>query len=146
MPSSAKTTSTPCWAVKWRCDSLNSYIDALIGNHSVAYHWVDVDDVFKALADPSRRMLLDRLQKRNGQTLGELCEAMAMSRQAVTKHLDILEAANLVATRRRGRKKLHYLNVAPIADIYDRWIGKFERARVEALQTLRQSLEDSSHA
>ena len=105
-----------------------------------------MDDVFKALADPSRRMLLDRLQQRNGQTLVELCEAMAMSRQAVTKHLGILEGANLVVTRRRGREKLHYLNVVPIADIYDRWIGKFERSRVEALQTLRQSLEGDSHA
>jgi DNA-binding transcriptional ArsR family regulator len=105
-----------------------------------------VDDVFKALADPSRRLLLDRLQQRNGQTLVELCEEISMSRQAVTKHLGILEAANLVVTQRKGREKLHFLNVAPIADLYDRWIGKFERSRVEALQTLRRSLEGDTHA
>ena len=118
----------------------------MIGNLIVAYDGIDVDDVFKALADPSRRMLLDRLQQRNGQTLVELCEAIAMSRQAVTKHLGILEGANLVVTQRKGREKLHFLNAAPIADIYDRWIGKFDRSRVEALQNLRHSLEGDTHA
>jgi DNA-binding transcriptional ArsR family regulator len=102
-----------------------------------------IDDVFKALADPSRRRLLDRLQARSGQTLGELCSEMEMTRQAVTKHLAVLEAANLVATVRRGREKLHYLNPAPIQEIYDRWIGKYERHRVEALANLKQALEEN---
>jgi DNA-binding transcriptional ArsR family regulator len=102
-----------------------------------------IDDVFRALADPSRRRLLDRLQARSGQTLGELCSEMEMTRQAVTKHLAVLEAANLVATVRRGREKLHYLNPAPIQEIYDRWIGKYERHRVEALANLKQALEEN---
>jgi DNA-binding transcriptional ArsR family regulator len=101
-----------------------------------------VDEVFKALADPSRRRLLDRLQVRNGQTLAELCQEMEMTRQAVTKHLAVLEAVNLVATVRRGREKLHYLNPVPIQEIYDRWIGKYERHRVEALANLKQALEE----
>ena len=101
-----------------------------------------MDEVFKALADATRRELLDRLRAENGQTLGELCERMAMSRQAVSKHLAILEAANLVATVRRGREKLHYLNPAPIGEIYDRWIGKYERARVAALADLKRALEE----
>lgn len=100
-----------------------------------------VDEIFKALADPSRRRLLDRLQAQNGQTLAELCQEMEMTRQAVTKHLAVLEAANLVATVRRGREKLHYLNPVPIQEIYDRWIGKYERHRVEALANLKQALE-----
>ena len=100
-----------------------------------------MDEVFKALADPTRRELLDRLRADNGQTLGELCARMAMSRQAVSKHLAILEAANLVATVRRGREKLHYLNPVPIGEIYDRWIGKYERARVAALADLKRALE-----
>ncbi|MGE5502339.1 MAG: ArsR/SmtB family transcription factor [Ignavibacteriales bacterium] len=103
---------------------------------------MDTDAVFRALADESRRALLDRLFERNGQTLGELTEGMAMSRQAVTKHLAVLEAANLVATHRRGREKLHYLNPVPIAEIADRWIGKFERPRVDALVALRKELEE----
>ncbi len=86
------------------------------------------DAVFRALADASRRALLDRLHARNGQTLGELCEGLAMTRQAVTKHLAILEDANLVATRRQGREKLHFINPVPINDIAERWIGKFDRA------------------
>jgi len=102
---------------------------------------MDTDAVFRALADPSRRALLDRLFARNGQTLGELTEGLAMSRQAVTKHLRLLEAANLVATVRRGREKLHYLNPVPIGEIADRWIGKFEKARVEALVALKKDLE-----
>lgn len=101
-----------------------------------------MDDVFKALADPTRRELLDRLRAENGQTLTDLCERLAMSRQAVTKHLAILEAANLVATVKRGREKLHYLNPMPIGEIYDRWIGKYEKARVAALADLKRALEE----
>lgn len=107
----------------------------------VAYCEV-VDEVFKALADPSRRELLDRLFARNGQTLNELCEGLAMSRQAVSKHLAILEAANLVASVRQGREKLHYLNPMPIHDIADRWVGKYERGRLRALGELKKGLED----
>jgi DNA-binding transcriptional ArsR family regulator len=103
---------------------------------------MDMDDVFKALADPTRRELLDRLRAENGQTLGELCERLDMSRQAVTKHLALLEAANLVTSVKRGREKLHYLNPAPIGEIYDRWIGKYERARVAALADLKRALEE----
>jgi DNA-binding transcriptional ArsR family regulator len=98
-------------------------------------------DVFKALADPSRRLLLDRLHAKNGQTLGELCVELDMSRQAVSKHLELLEGANLVATVRRGREKLHYLNPVPIHEIAERWIGKFERGRVKALAQLKRKLE-----
>jgi DNA-binding transcriptional ArsR family regulator len=86
-----------------------------------------VEKVFKALADPSRRKLLDQLHTNNGQTLSELCEHLDMTRQAVTKHLAILEAANLVATVWRGREKLHYVNPVPIQEIHDRWISKYER-------------------
>ena len=103
---------------------------------------VAVDEVFKALADPTRRELLDRLRGDNGQTLSELCERLAMSRQAVTKHLAILEAANLVTTVRQGREKRHYLNPVPIGEIYDRWIGKYEQTRVAALADLKRALED----
>jgi DNA-binding transcriptional ArsR family regulator len=99
------------------------------------------DKVFKALADPSRRLLLDRLHSDNGQTLGQLCEHLDMSRQAVAKHLALLEEANLVVTIWRGREKLHYLNPVPIAEIYDRWIGKYERRRVRALGDLKKALE-----
>lgn len=106
---------------------------------------MSMDDVFKALADESRRTLLDRLHARNGQTLGDLCEGLAMSRQAVTKHLAILEAANLVATRRQGREKLHFLNPVPINDIAERWIGKFERDRLAALSDLKRQLESDDH-
>ncbi len=98
--------------------------------------------MFRALADPTRRELLDRLRADNGQTLNELCSRLAMTRQAVSKHLTILEDANLVATVRRGREKLHYLNPVPIGEIYDRWIGKYERARVVALADLKRALED----
>jgi DNA-binding transcriptional ArsR family regulator len=101
-----------------------------------------MDEVFKALADPTRRELLDRLRADNGQTLNELCDRLAMSRQAVSKHLAILEDANLVATVRRGREKLHYLNPVPIGEIYDRWIGKYEKARVAALNDLKRALEE----
>ena len=101
-----------------------------------------MDEVFKALADPTRRELLDRLRADNGQTLNELCDRLAMSRQAVSKHLAILQDANLVATVRRGREKLHYLNPVPIGEIHDRWIGKYERARIAALADLKRALED----
>ena len=100
-----------------------------------------MDEVFKALADASRRSLLDRLHAKNGQTLNDLCDGLAMTRQAVTKHLAILEAANLVTTFRHGREKLHYLNPVPIHDIADRWIGKFERGRLAALSDLKKNLE-----
>ena len=101
-----------------------------------------MDAVFKALADASRRELLDRLRAENGQTLNELCARLDMTRQAVSKHLAVLEEANLVATVKRGREKLHYLNPAPIGEIYDRWIGKYEQARVAALADLKRALEE----
>jgi DNA-binding transcriptional ArsR family regulator/uncharacterized protein YndB with AHSA1/START domain len=101
-----------------------------------------VDEVFKALADPTRRRLLDSLDERNGQTLRSLCAGLGMSRQSVSKHLAILEEANLITTLRRGREKLHYLNAAPIADISDRWINRYDRQRVEALSDLKRALED----
>ena len=101
------------------------------------------DAVFKALADASRRKLLDRLHKNNGLTLGELCEPHDMSRQAVAKHLVLLEAANLVVTIWRGREKLHYINPVPINEIYTRWIGKFERGRLQALHNLKQALQEN---
>jgi DNA-binding transcriptional ArsR family regulator len=91
-----------------------------------------MDAVFKALADASRRGLLDRLRVENGQTLNELCVRLSMTRQAVSKHLAILQEANLVATVWRGREKLHYLNPVPIHEISERWIGKFERSRLQA--------------
>jgi DNA-binding transcriptional ArsR family regulator len=102
---------------------------------------MSMDAVFRALADPSRRRLLDRLHAQNGQTLNELCGQMEMTRQAVTKHLAILEEANLVATIRRGREKEHYLNPVPINEIAERWIGKFERGRLKALSDLKKNLE-----
>jgi DNA-binding transcriptional ArsR family regulator len=100
-----------------------------------------MDEVFKALADASRRSLLDRLHTRSGQTLNELCDGLAMSRQAVTKHLAILEQANLVTTIRQGREKLHYLNPVPIHQIGERWIRKFERGKLAALGELKRQLE-----
>ena len=103
-----------------------------------------MDKVFKALADPTRRKLLDRLYAENGQTLGQLCERLAMSRQAVTKHLLLLEEANLVAVVWRGREKLHYLNPVPIHEIAERWIGKFERGRLQALSDIKKALEEES--
>jgi len=101
----------------------------------------DLDAVFKALADRTRRLVLDRLRERGGLTLVELCERLAMTRQAVSKHVAILEAAGLVATRRHGREKLHYLNPVPINDIYERWISKYERNRLTAIATLKAALE-----
>jgi uncharacterized protein YndB with AHSA1/START domain/DNA-binding transcriptional ArsR family regulator len=100
-----------------------------------------MDAIFKALADASRRQLLDSLHGRNGQLLRELCTDLDMTRQAVTKHLAVLEAANLVTTVRRGREKRHYLNAAPINDIAERWIDRYDRERVRALADLKQALE-----
>jgi DNA-binding transcriptional ArsR family regulator len=105
----------------------------------------DLDAVFKALADRTRRQVLDRLRERGGGlTLLELCERLAMTRQAVSKHIAILEAAGLVATKRHGREKLHYLNPVPINDIYERWISKYERSRLTALAALKAALEEES--
>ncbi|GAA5054913.1 DNA-binding transcriptional ArsR family regulator [Thermocatellispora tengchongensis] len=103
-----------------------------------------MDAVFKALADPSRRRLLDSLNARNGQSLRELCADLDMTRQAVAKHLAVLEDAGLVASVRRGREKLHYLNAAPIGEIAERWIGRYDRARVAALTDLKKALEDET--
>lgn len=104
----------------------------------------DEDAVFHALADRSRRQLLDRLHRNNGQTLGELCEGLAMTRQAVAKHLAVLEGANLVASRRQGREKLHFINPVPINEIAERWIGKFQRRHLSALSALKKTLEGES--
>jgi DNA-binding transcriptional ArsR family regulator len=101
----------------------------------------EMDSVFKALADPARRLLLDRLHANNGQTLGQLCQPLDMTRQAVTKHLKLLEEANLVVAIWRGREKLHYLNPVPIHQIAERWIGKFERGRLHVLAELKEQLE-----
>ena len=106
----------------------------------------EIDKVFRSLADPGRRVLLDRLFAENGQTLGELCEHLEMSRQAVTKHLKILEGANLVAAVWRGREKLHYLNPVPIHAISERWINKYERGRLRVLADLKKRLEKDSDA
>jgi DNA-binding transcriptional ArsR family regulator len=101
----------------------------------------DHDALFKALADPSRRKLLDVLHAHDGRTLNELCDYLDMTRQGVTQHLGVLEAANLVATMRSGREKLHFLNPVPLQDIYERWIAKFEKPRLNALSKLKQRLE-----
>ncbi len=106
---------------------------------------MSMDAVFKGLADPVRRALLDSLRERAGQTLGELCQGREMTRQAVTKHLAVLEGANLVASEKRGREKLHYLNPVPIQEIADRWIGKYERGRLAALAELKRRLEGETH-
>src|SRR5512146_3311898 len=100
------------------------------------------DLVFKALADPGGRKLMDRLHAKDGQTRGELCRHLEMTRQGVTQHLAVLEAANLVAVQWRGREKLHFLNPVPLQEIYDRWIRKFERPRLKALRDLKRRLED----
>jgi DNA-binding transcriptional ArsR family regulator/uncharacterized protein YndB with AHSA1/START domain len=101
------------------------------------------DEVFRALADPSRRLLLDSLNESNGQTLRELCSRLDMTRQSVSKHLDVLEAANLVTTVRRGREKHHYLNAAPINEIAERWITRYDQGRVSVLADLKRALEDT---
>jgi DNA-binding transcriptional ArsR family regulator len=102
---------------------------------------MDDDAVFRALADGSRRRLLDRLHRKNGQSLGDLCAGLDMSRQAVAKHLGILEEANLVAVQWAGREKLHFINPVPINEIAERWIGKFEQPRLRALSELKKTLE-----
>jgi DNA-binding transcriptional ArsR family regulator len=102
-----------------------------------------MDAVFKALADSSRRKLLDALRAENGQTLSELCKHLDMTRQAVTKHLVLLETANLIAVVWRGREKRHYLNPVPLHEIYERWIGKYERHRLQALSDLKKGLEET---
>ncbi|MDE3106044.1 MAG: helix-turn-helix transcriptional regulator [Acidobacteriota bacterium] len=107
----------------------------------VAHRGNDQDAVFKALADASRRTLLDRLRQRNGQTLGELCDGLQMTRQAVAKHLGILRQANLVAWRREGRERLHFINPVPIHEIAERWLRRFELPQLEALAQLKQKLE-----
>lgn len=104
-------------------------------------HRHDPDALFRALADPSRRRLLDVLHAHDGRTLNELCEYLDMTRQGVTQHLAVLEAANLVATVRRGREKLHFLNPVPLQEIYDRWIAKFEKPRLKALGNLKRRME-----
>ena len=101
--------------------------------------------MFRALADASRRRLLDRLHRKNGQTLGDLCEGLDMTRQAVAKHLTILEEANLVSWKRQGREKLHFINPVPINEIAERWIRKFERRHLTALSALKKKLEGGSH-
>jgi DNA-binding transcriptional ArsR family regulator len=101
----------------------------------------DADLLFKALADSGRRKLLDRLHAHDGQTLSELCQHLDMTRQGVTQHLAVLEAANLVAVQWRGREKLHFLNPVPLQEIYERWIRKFEKSRLKALHDLKRRLE-----
>lgn len=103
----------------------------------------DVDLVFKALADPTRRLLLDRLRTHDGQTLGQLCEGLDMARQSATQHLGILEAANLVSIRRQGRQKIHHLNVVPLHEIQERWIDAFERPRLRTFSTIKQRAEEA---
>ena len=107
----------------------------------VPFLGMNEEAVFKALADASRRRLLDRLHQQNGQTLGELCEGMKMTRQAVAKHLAILKKANLVSWKREGREWLHFINPVPINEIAERWISKFEVPRLEALSKLKKNLE-----
>jgi DNA-binding transcriptional ArsR family regulator len=118
------------------------------GNSLLAYRIVtdrqDTDLLFKALADPSRRKLLDLLHAHDGRTLNELCEHLDMTRQGVTQHLDVLEAANLLASVRRGREKLHFLNPVPLQEIYERWIAKFEKPRLKALSDLKHRLEKAN--
>ena len=101
----------------------------------------DTDVLFKALADPTRRKLLDLLHAHDGRTLNDLCEHLDMTRQGVTQHLNLLETANLVATVRRGREKLHFLNPVPLQEVYERWIAKFEKPRLKALGDLKRRLE-----
>ena len=107
-------------------------------------HRRDTDLLFKALGDPGRRKLLDQLHAHDGQTLNELCQHLDMSRQGVTQHLKLLEAANLVATVWRGREKLHFLNPVPLQEIYERWIAKFEKPRLKALADLKRRLEKAN--
>jgi DNA-binding transcriptional ArsR family regulator len=103
--------------------------------------WGQMDKIFKALADTTRRELLDRLFSKDGQTLGELCEYLSMTRQAVTKHLVILEEANLIVIQWKGREKMHYLNPVPIQEVYERWVSKYEKGRLAAISNLKNALE-----
>jgi DNA-binding transcriptional ArsR family regulator len=104
----------------------------------------DVDLVFRVLADPNRRKLLDLLYAHDGRTLRDLCAHVDMTRQGVTQHLDLLETANLVVTIRRGREKLHFLNPVPLQAVYERWIAKFEKPRLKALHDLKRRLEKTN--
>lgn len=104
----------------------------------------DTDALFRALADPSRRRLLDLLHAHDGRTLNQLCEHLDMTRQGVTQHLHVLESANLVAAVRHGREKLHFLNPVPLQEIYERWIAKFEKPRLKALAELKRQLEKTN--
>jgi DNA-binding transcriptional ArsR family regulator len=117
----------------------------LIGNHTVPYLRMSDDPLFRALADASRRKLLDKLHRKNGQTLRELCQGLRMTRQAVAKHLAILQKANLVSWKRVGRERLHFINPVPINDIAERWISKFEYPRLQTLARLKQRLEGEAH-
>lgn len=104
-----------------------------------------MDKIFKALADETRRTLLDRLYEKQGQTLGEMCKGTNMQRQSATKHLKILEVAGLITIKWKGREKLHFLNPIPIGEISDRWIDKFSKPKVEAILNLKSALENKSH-
>ena len=144
-------------AVRYRATPLSrapALLNSLTGKYRLAYTLTQVitclshlaergetDLLFKALADPSRRKLLDLLHVHDGSTLNELCEHLDMTRQGVTQHLDVLEAANLIATVRRGREKLHFLNPVPLQEIYERWVAKFEKPRLKALSALKKRLE-----
>ena len=105
---------------------------------------MDADKVFKALADPTRRRVLDLLAESNGQTLGQLCDHLTMARQSATQHIGLLEEANLISTVRRGREKLHFINPVPLHDIYERWVAKFEKQRLTLLHDLKRELEGES--
>ncbi|MAN76911.1 helix-turn-helix domain-containing protein [Pelagibacterium flavum] len=102
---------------------------------------MDDDKVFRALGDPTRRKLLDLLYENNGRTLSQLIEGLDMTRQSATQHLDILEAANLISTVKRGREKLHFINPVPLHDVYERWVRKFEHQRLSLLYQLKNELE-----
>jgi uncharacterized protein YndB with AHSA1/START domain/DNA-binding transcriptional ArsR family regulator len=108
----------------------------------VNFEATEMDPVFRALADPTRRLLLDRLREHNGLTLGELCEGLGMARQSATQHLDVLEQASLVTVVRRGRERLHYLNPAPIHEIGDRWISVFDKPRLQTISSIKNQAEE----
>jgi uncharacterized protein YndB with AHSA1/START domain/DNA-binding transcriptional ArsR family regulator len=118
------------------------YAGNYLHNADVSGDATATDAVFRALADPTRRLLLDRLRERNGQTLGELCERVSMARQSVTQHLDVLVRASLVTVVRRGRRRLHYLNPAPVHEIADRWISEFDEPRLRALSAIKHQAEE----
>jgi DNA-binding transcriptional ArsR family regulator len=120
-------------------------VNTCIFSMRMASSMQDADKVFKALADPSRRKLLDLLCASNGQTLGALCEHLDMKRQSASQHLDILADANLITAVWRGREKLHFINPVPIHEVYERWVKKFERQRLSLLHDLKINLEGESH-